>query len=188
MLTDKQTPTSDSDLLLRISNDDEKAFGQIFHRHYKRMVMVARRYMTDLDLSENIVQQIFVKLWEQRKNLQINSFEAYLLVSVRNSCNNELKHQKTIRKYENQAIDEPWETDDVYPDNETLEKIYKVIEEMPPQRKKIFKMNRLEGMKYKEIAEALQLSPKTVEVQISKALKYLKENLSYLKLSIYHEN
>lgn len=180
--------TTDSELFDRIANDDGNAFQQVFRNHYKHMVMVAVRYLNDKDLSENIVQQVFVKLWEQRKNLQIRSFEAYLLVSVRNSCHNEIKHMQAVRKYESLPQEIPWQEPPEMTDNTLIEKVYQAIEAMPEQRKKIFKMNRLDGMKYKEIAEALQLSPKTVEVQIGKALKYLRENLSHLKSSPYFEN
>ncbi|MBN2742479.1 RNA polymerase sigma-70 factor (ECF subfamily) [Breznakibacter xylanolyticus] len=182
------TAATDSDLFARIAHDDSLAFQQVFRQHYKRLVLVAMRYLTDRDQSENIVQQVFVKFWEQRKQLQVRSVEAYLLVSVRNSCHNEIKHMQTVRKYEHQPPDTPWEEPPELPDPHLMDKIYQAIEAMPEQRKKIFKMNRLDGMKYKEIAQALQLSPKTVEVQIGKALKHLRETLAYLKSSPYFEN
>lgn len=179
---------TDIELFARIANDDGDAFAQVFRQYYKRMVLVGMRFMSDRDLSENIVQQVFVKLWEQRKNLQIRSIEAYLLVAVRNSCHNEIKHLQAVRKYESLPPDVSWQEPLEMADTRLMDRVYQAIEEMPEQRRKIFKMNRIDGMKYKEIADALQLSPKTVEVQIGKALKYLRENLGHLKSSLYHQN
>lgn len=179
---------TDIELFARIANDDGDAFAQVFRQYYKRMVLVGMRFMCDRDLSENVVQQVFVKLWEQRKNLQIRSIEAYLLVAVRNSCHNEIKHLQAVRKYESIPSDVSWQEPLEMADTRLMDRVYQAIEEMPEQRRKIFKMNRIDGMKYKEIADALQLSPKTVEVQIGKALKYLRENLGHLKSSLYHQN
>jgi RNA polymerase sigma-70 factor, ECF subfamily len=76
----------------------------------------------------------------------------------------------------------------VFPDEVVMARINKAIEELPEQRRRIFTMNRVDGMRYKEIAQALNLSPKTVEVQIGKALKYLRESLAGLKNVVYYHN
>jgi RNA polymerase sigma-70 factor (ECF subfamily) len=129
-----------------------------------------------------------VKLWDKRKELQIQSIKGYLMVAVRNQCHNELKHQQVDKKFQQSVHFEETDAEAEFPDEEVMSRIYAVIEQMPEQRRKIFKMNRLDGMKYKEIAAALHLSPKTVEVQIGHALKFLRENLSSLKTRIYHHN
>lgn len=172
----------------RIAQGDEKAFKMLFDYYYKHLVIFAIRYIDDKDLSESIVQNVFVKLWEKRETLQIESVHAYLLTAVRNQCQNELKHQKIVRAYEKNFIPGEWMTETVYPDQEVMARINEVIDQMPEQRRKIFKMNRLDGMRYKEIADKLEISPKTVEVQIGKALKYLRDNLIQLKQQIYHHN
>lgn len=172
----------------QIQEGDEKAFEKVFHYYYRHLVIFAMRYLTDRDAAENLVQNVFVKLWDKRKELQIQSIKGYLMVAVRNQCHNELKHQQVDKKFQQSVHFEETDAEAEFPDEEVMSRIYAVIEQMPEQRRKIFKMNRLDGMKYKEIAAALHLSPKTVEVQIGHALKFLRENLSSLKTRIYHHN
>lgn len=172
--------TDDKNILLRLRKGDELAFERIFKKYYAPMVLFALNYLHDKDRSESIVQDMFVKFWEKRFALDISSLRSYLVVAVRNRCNNELKRQGVIRNYEKSVEPDVGEWPQ-YSDKESVEIINKIIEELPPRRKKIFKMSRLEGLKYKEIAEKLAISPKTVEVQMGKALKYLREKLLPLK-------
>ncbi|MFT3740207.1 MAG: RNA polymerase sigma-70 factor [Breznakibacter sp.] len=173
---------------LRIKAGDQEAFKVVFDLYYRHLVLFALRYMGDKDLAENIVQNVFVKLWEKRTSLDVDSVKAYLIVSVKNQCRNELKHSKIVREYESRQPMGEEEPEPDFPDPEVLERINRAIEEMPEQRKRIFKMNRVDGMRYKEIAETLHISPKTVEVQIGKALKYLRDNLYHLKSRVYQHN
>ncbi len=172
--------TDDIDLLLRLRKGDELAFERIFKKYYAQMVLFALNYLHDKDRCESIVQDVFVKFWEKRFVLDISSLRGYLVVAVRNRCHNELKRQGVIRNYEKSVETDVGEWPQ-YQGKENIERINKIIEELPPRRKKIFKMSRLEGLKYKEIAEKLAISPKTVEVQMGKALKYLREKLLPLK-------
>jgi RNA polymerase sigma-70 factor (ECF subfamily) len=169
--------------LKSLKEGNEKAFEEIFKNYYPHMVLFAMRFLHDKDLSESIVQEVFVRLWEKRKNGDIQSLKNYLVVSVRNRCHNELKRQGVVRDYEKKSVQEvaSWP---VFKDKEYLERINQTIDSLPVQRKKIFKMSRLEGLKYKEIANQLGISPKTVEAQMGKALKYLREQLYPLKKQI----
>ncbi len=173
--------THDSVLLNKIKAGDEHAFELVFKNYYPHLVLLAQKYLGDKDLSESIVQSVFVKMWEKRRVTEIKSLRGFLVVAVRNRCTNELKHQQVVRDYEkinaNQAESE-WMT---FNENVYLQKINKVIDELPEQRRRIFKMSRMDGLKYREIAEKLNISPKTVEVQMGKALKYLREQLQPLK-------
>jgi RNA polymerase sigma-70 factor, ECF subfamily len=182
---EKNVPIS---IFYRMQKGDQFAFKQIFDTYYRHLVILAMRYVGDRDLSENIVQEVFVNLWEKREMLQIQSLQGYLVVSVRNRCQNELKHQKVVRAYETNAIPDVFQPVSEFPDEIVMNKIISVIDMLPEKRQKIFKMNKLEGMKYKEIALVMQISPKTVEIQIGKALKFLRENLASLKVKVYHEN
>ncbi len=180
MTLSQDKKTEDVFLLKRLRNGDEVAFEVIFKRYYASMVLFALNYLHDKDRTESIVQDVFVKFWEKRFALEISSLQGYLVVSVRNRCHNELKRQGVVRGYE-KSVEPDASVWPQYPDRESAEQINRVIEELPPRRKMIFKMSRIEGLKYKEIAEKLAISPKTVEVQMGKALKYLREKLLPLK-------
>jgi RNA polymerase sigma-70 factor (ECF subfamily) len=139
----------------------------------------------DRDASESLVQDVFVNIWEKRKRIEIRSLKGFLVVTVRNRCTNELKHQKVVREFEKSdavAQDMEWPK---YNETIYLDRINQVIDELPTQRQRIFRMSRMDGLKYREIAEKLNISPKTVEVQMGKALKYLREKLQPLKQQLF---
>ncbi len=181
MTTQFDVTNHDEKLLQKIKAGDETAFELVFKNYYPHLVLLAQKYLGDKDLSESIVQSVFVKMWEKRREIEIRSLKGFLVVAVRNKCTNELKHQQVVREYEkvSDAKEEAvWMT---FNENVYLQRINHVIEELPEQRRRIFKMSRMDGLKYREIAEKLNISPKTVEVQMGKALKYLREQLQPLK-------
>jgi RNA polymerase sigma-70 factor, ECF subfamily len=170
-------------ILHKIKNGDEAAFKELFLLHYAALCGYAKKFIDDLDQAEEVVQDLFFNLWQKREKIEINtSLEAYLYRSVRNSCLNLLKHYKIRDTYKVANQKAIRESEGVHSDsvveNELQESIELAIESLPPERKKIFKMNRLEGMKYKEIADELGISIKTVEAQMSKALKHLRDRLA----------
>lgn len=173
-----------------IRTGDEQAFEQLFRAQYPILCGYARKYLDDVDQAEEVVQEMFFNFWQKKEKLEINiSLEAYLFRSVRNSCLNYLKHLKIREEHRLATSHEIRKKEqEVYDNVEALElqeKIESVIERLPPERKKIFKMSRYEELKYKEIAEKLNLSVKTVEAQMGKALKYLRQHLSeYLSVAI----
>jgi RNA polymerase sigma-70 factor (ECF subfamily) len=144
----------------------------------------ANYYLKDLDKSEDVVQGVFVKFWGKRKDIQIEiSLKAYLFQAVKNSCLNELKHEKVKAKYKDYVLYMEKEEDVEEQNLESAdleELIHQKIEALPEKRKVIFLLSRTEGLKYSEIAERLNISIKTVETQISLALKYLREQLKHL--------
>ncbi len=186
MPTKRHKTGTDINIFDKIKNGDEKAFELVFKEHYLHLVAFANTFLHDIDNAENIVQNIFVKLWENRNQYKISSLKGYLMIAVRNSCNNELKrlhHERTFQKsIENDELVESIN----FSDSKVMDKISSIINQLPEQRKRIFKLNRLEGLKYREIATKLNISPKTVEVQMGKALKFLRENLIELKKQVYH--
>lgn len=135
-----------------------------------------------MDIAREIVQDFFVKLYEKRHNLSVEtSVKSYLYRSVYNCCLNYL-NQRNIQDKHLKNIDlERVDEDNLESEISSVElqyRIHQVIEELPARCRKIFKMNRLEGIKNEEIATQLNLSKRTVETQISKALKILRKRLS----------
>lgn len=169
-----ELPRTEKEIIRLIAKGDEQAYEQLFRSWYARLTMFAYRFIQDRQEAENIVQIVFIKYWEKRKELKIESLNSYLMTAVRNSCLNELKRRPHFYSVDDQ-INLSGEEEDTDVDQELLTRIHKVIDQMPPQRQRIFKMGRFEGLKYKEIAARLGISHKTVEVQMGKALKTLRE-------------
>lgn len=177
----KSDVLSEQAILESIRSGDEHAFELAFRMYYAPLVVMAMRWIHDKDSAQSIVQGVFVRYWEKRTSLQISSLKGYLRVAVRNRCMNEIKHSAVVRAFEKRPVDE--NVFDEYDVSEDLftQKLYQAIDEMPPQRKRIFLMSRVDGKKYREIAELLHLSQKTVEAQMGKALQFLRGKLLVLR-------
>jgi RNA polymerase sigma-70 factor (family 1) len=138
--------------------------------------------VSSIDIAREIVQDFFVRLYEKRNSINIDvSVKSYLYRSIYNCCINYLNHRNLQDKHLKNIDLERNVEENLENEIYTVElqyKIYEVIEELPAKCKRIFKMNRLEGMKNDEIATQLNLSKRTVETQISKALKILRKKLA----------
>jgi len=172
----------EADIIPQIVQGNKNAFETLFKSHYANLCGYAVKYVWELEQAEEIVQDLFFNLWNKRSDLYISSsLESYLFRAVRNACLNYIKYKKIRDNYASLVQDthNPAQGLNENP-VETLElqkKIDEAIESMPPERKKVFLLSRYEGLKYKEIAEKLGISIKTVEAQMGKALKFLREEL-----------
>lgn len=165
----------------KIRSGDVKAFEAIFASYYQPLCHYSMKFIRDPDEAEEVVQDMFVRFWNKRNELNITvSLKSYLYQSVKYACLNRLKHQKVVRAHEQHHIRQSSanEDSDVLVEQELEDKIQASLEKLPPERKKIFLMSRNEELKYKEIAEKLNISIKTVENQMGKALKLLREELA----------
>ncbi len=173
--------TEDRELYLKLREGDERAFQVLFRKYYQAMCHFANQFVTNHEMAEEIVQEMFVKLWEKRAILNIEtSVKHYLFRSVRNHCLNQIQHEKIKKQYASKVLESA--SQEINPDDYFLEvglvkKIEQSIDSLPPKRREIFRLSREQGMKYKEIAEALDISVKTVEAQMGLALKHLREEL-----------
>lgn len=165
-------------------------FESLFRKHYSNLCSYANKYLEDLDASEEVVQEMFYKLWDKRESLNIEtSIQSYLFRAVRNASLNVIKHiniREDYKDYRKLEIEEEEQNfDDGVVVSELEEKIRKSIDLLPVERRKVFIMSRFDGLKYKEIAEKQNISIKTVENQMGKALKFLREELSeYISITI----
>lgn len=175
------TPSEDLHIFQAIRNDDRQAFEKVFRHSYRPLAAYAFRYLRDLPAAENIVQDVFLRLWQNRHELIITtSLEHYLFRAVRNHCLNYLDKARVRSAYLKMQSERDESMDDYkafYPEPGLLDTIEKAIGALPDKRQEIFRMAREEGLKYREIALKLNLSVKTVEAQMSLALKQLRDAL-----------
>ncbi|NLR90207.1 RNA polymerase sigma-70 factor [Flammeovirga agarivorans] len=158
-------------------------FEKLFREEYPRLCAYANTFLKDIEASEDVVHDVLFKLWENRESVNIDtSIEAYLFRAIRNKCLNVIRHLQVKEDYKshNQSVleEEAIQSADVMEASELNQKIHQAINSLPDKRKEVFMMSRFEGLKYAEIAEKLSISIKTVENQMSSALKYLKTELS----------
>ena len=168
-------------LFERIQKSDEKAFVILFHHYYGYLCLYATKIINDDSTAEEIVQDLFVKLWEKRDQLNIEtSLKNYLFRSVKNLCINYIQHNKTKIRYAQNVLSEivyNISDDSNFTEIDLSRKIDESINSLPEKRKEIFRLSRQEGLKYHEIAQKLNVSVKTVETQMSLAIKTLREKL-----------
>jgi RNA polymerase sigma-70 factor (family 1) len=162
--------------------DSIDAFEDLFKRYYVPLVVYAGKYVQGVDIAREIVQDFFVKLYEKRASINIDvSVKSYLYRSIYNCCMNYI-NQKNIQEKHLKNIDQERIVEDNLENEmnsvELQYKISEVVESLPAKCKLIFKLNRMEGLKNDEIASQLNLSKRTVETQISKALKILRKKLA----------
>lgn len=177
----------DKKLLANLKKNKESAFDELFRMHYKNLTWFAIKMVKSKELAEEVVQELFVKFWEKRHELEpAISIKAYLYRAVYNNCIHASKKEKRYDNNELTLANELTEDfDNILETSELEARIYGLIEQLPAECQRIFRMSRFEELKYKEIAEKLQISIKTVETQMSRALKFLRKNMSdYFKLLI----
>lgn len=181
---------SEQEIIGAIREGNERIFEEIFRKYYQSLCNYANSILKEMDEAEEVVQNLFLSIWEKRSDLEISvSLKSYLYRAVHNHCLNRIKHLKVREEYQQYAVnfyDASYESvSQTVMKNELEIKIEEAIKKLPEQCRLIFRMSRFEELKYHEIAEQLELSPKTVENQIGKALKILRVELAeYLPLII----
>jgi RNA polymerase sigma-70 factor, ECF subfamily len=166
----------------QIAAGNRASFEALFRQHYRPLCAFALGYLKDSDKCEDLVQDLFFRLWLDREKVNITtSVKAYLYASVRNRCLNAVKVQGRMRVL-NDEVDEHVQEEERSEDehSERIARVQSAIELLPEERRKVFKLSRYEGLKYHEIAERLGISVKTVENQMGKALKTLRDELKDL--------
>ena len=173
--------TEEKELYLKLKEGKEEAFQTLFLRYYSAMCRYANQILNDSELAEEIAQDMFVKIWEKRAVLNIEtSVKHYFFRSIRNHCLNHIQHEKIKKQYADKVVElanQEINTEQYYLEIDLIKRIEKSINSLPPKRKEIFRLSREQGLKYKEIADKLGISVKTVEAQMGLALKYLREDL-----------
>lgn len=175
----------------KIQKLELSTFEELFKSQFKPLCAFAFKYLKDIDIAKEIVHDAFVNLWQKRDNIDLQkSIKSYLFTTVNNRSLNYIRDNKKFVKNEyleqNYSGSEKFVDNDLLIEQELKLKITETLEKLPEKCRRVFEMSRYEGKKYREIAEELKISEKTVEAHISKALRSLKENLSeYLTVLIF---
>ncbi|MBT2558602.1 RNA polymerase sigma-70 factor [Hymenobacter sp. ISL-91] len=163
--------------------DDRRAFGELFNFYHPRLLKFSLLYVKSRELAEEVVSDVFFKIWQKRATLpEVKNLDSYLYISIKNQSLNYLQ------KAENQptvALDDlpaHLTVETLTPErtllvSELQAEIHRAVEKLPPQCKIIFKLIREDGLKYKQVAEILGISVKTIEVQIGIAIKKISADL-----------
>lgn len=169
------------DLLTIVNGSQIPAFTQFYTQFFRKLLLVSDKHVKDIYVAEEIVQDVFLKIWESPARLEeIKSIKSYLYRTVINASINHVNRQKTIAEHHLKISAELSEDDldQLDEENELVLLLHQEIAKLPPQCQKIFKLNRFERLKYKEIALMLDISERTVENHIATALKSLRKAFS----------
>ncbi len=161
---------------------DPLKFEKIYKEYFSMLVGFAFQYVGDSDTAKDITQEVFSKIWKHSDEIVIRTnVKSYLFGAVRNACLNHVRHEKVKEAHTKEIRPITTEEISFLEMDELADKVQKVMDQLPEKRREVFEMSRFEGKKYKEIAEELGVSIKTVETQMSRALKAMREALgSYL--------
>jgi len=175
MLEDTQNITK------QIRGGNLKEFERIFKEFYPQLCLYALRFVKTKDLSEEIVQNLFCQIWENRKELNIHtSIKAYLYRSTYHNALQVLRKmgsQNKYKEYIKHHYNENGSSNNKLEEKEINKIVEQTLSSLPERCGIIFKMSRFEGLKYQEIAQKLSISIKTVEANMGKALKAFRHNL-----------
>lgn len=167
----------DNEILHLLSKDEVLAFTELYNRYWQKLFAIAYNRLKEVQSAEDIVHDVFASLWANRKKNKIESIDNYLATATKYMVLAKIKKQLKERAYhksadENPVLDLPVETSLHY--KRILEIVKMEVEKLPEKCRLIFRYSRDKGMPVKQIAKELNLSPKTVENQLNKALKHLK--------------
>ncbi len=167
---------------------DEAWFESLFRAEYRSLYYFAVGIVDSSHVAEELVQDCFLRLWTRRHEPAAGSVRSYLFRSVRNACYDHLKRQK-VRRETNSVphhdhIPHSQSPERDYREKEIEDAIADAIDLLPARRREIFLLSRRDGLTYAEIADVLSISIKTVETQMGRALRFLREHLRYLLLLV----
>jgi RNA polymerase sigma-70 factor (ECF subfamily) len=169
-------------------SDPEQFVKLLFDEYFHHLVLSSLRYVNDYHKAEDIVQDVFVKVWQNFDELkQIGDLKSYLYKAVKNSSLNYIRHLKVEQKFTINSEDlhssSEKSTEDYKIDEETHNRIHKAVNKLPAHWREAFVLSKYDNLKYHEIAREMNISPKTVEKYISKALQFLRCELKDLLLT-----
>lgn len=182
---------TDEQLLQGLYNGSEDAYRKLFFTYFEPLTYYAHKYLNDMDASRDMVQEVMSYVYENRETLRITeSLKSFLYRAVANRSLNIIKHEEVKQRHHKiikERSDEMLEEDTIET-SELEAKINRLMAELPEGCRKVFVMSRVDGKSNQEIADELNISKRTVETQVSKALKTLRNALKIILLQIILEN
>ena len=184
-------------LLKALQKGEEKAFEYIFDHYYDGLLNYAGRIVGEMELANDLVQETFCKLYEGHADLNIHlSIKSYLYKSVYNSCLNEIKHRNVVNNYVDRELLNFYFSEIIQTPEAELallgedinHALQEAIDKLPGRCREVFVLSKMNEMSNKEIAERLNISVKTVEIQMTKALSRLRKELEWLLCIIFITN
>jgi RNA polymerase sigma-70 factor (ECF subfamily) len=169
----------DAALLLSLRGDSREAFAEIYERYWKPLLAIACAHSKNKTIAEEIVQEVFISLWNRRKDLQIENISAYLATAVRFSVFKQYLRQKRRAEIAVQAApptETVWDEEKIHT-RFLQQQINGIVESLPQQCRLVFKLSRTDGLNIPEIAHRMGISRKTAEAHLTKALKELRLKL-----------
>ena len=173
---------SEKELVELLKNGSQTAFEQLYFRYRNHLINLCTRYLNDEETAKDIVQDIFMQLWETHEALNADlSFGGYVCTLAHNRVLNMLRHFDVHSDFARNIIlngkETTNETEDTILDNDYATLLKKILESLSPKQKEIFRLSRMEGLSYKEISELLHISVDTIQEHVSHALKIIKKQL-----------
>ena len=179
----------EKEIIIQLKGGDHEAFEWVYKKYWSQVYNFCRLYITSTEDTKEIVQQVFVKIWEVRTFIkEEENFKAFLFIITRNIIFNQSK-KKFNEDFYKLSVLNAYSPSDILTEHgieeemevtQLSEYINQLIDTLPPKRKEVFLLSRKSHLSYKEISTQLNISEKTVEHHISKALKYLRENIQLI--------
>lgn len=181
-LLNEKSPFNEKQLFKEVSEGNERAFRIIYNRYYQRMYSFAGKVVKSPHVAEEIVQEVFIRLWEQRELLsEVKNPDNYVFIVIRNhtynylraAANEQIRREKLWEALQQRAADESTSLEA----EEAEQFLEKLLAKLSPQQRKIFRMSREDGFSHQQIAEELHLSKDTVKKHVANSLKIFKAHL-----------
>ena len=185
IIASTSTKQIENNMIVRLTAGDHDAMDYLFDNYYNSLCNHAHRLVKDATAAEDVVQEVMMTIWKKRTQIKIeSSLKAYLYRSVTNRSLNHLRDKRNqVVEIEDKYLDVSADVEEKIYYNETQQIIMNEVNKLSPRCRQIFIMNRIDQMKYKEIAAELEISVKTVEHHIAKGLHILRESLAGLRLA-----
>ena len=174
---------NDIDLIKKLQKGDTEAFDKIYKKYAGKLYLFAMKYLRSADEAGELVQSVFLKVWENHKKLkEESSFKSFLFTIAYNNICKLFRRRYYLKQFINETLNEKsetsTETEEKIDYQSTLNRIMQIVDKLPERQKTIFLKSRQEGKTTKEIAKELKLSPGTVDNYISEAIKFIRSRLS----------